>query len=251
MKRSFKAKYHILIIILFAMVVLQSILMLYALDSASSLKELKADMQSIIIIFMFVIFIYMIVIYNYIPYRLSKALQEIRNLIAEISDGNYDIKIEENIYDEDETIQALVNSITKMLTIVSRFDLLKADKIFEHNQRIQQLLSLVPNMTIILSANADTIYLNERFRQYFDNISENINLNELIIRDEYRARILQSMTNAVREGNNVYKKLVSNASGTSQMQIDGKIVRNRKGDPAGAVFILTIIKDEPKAKDTL
>ena len=74
MKKSFKQRYHMLIIILFSIIVLEAILLLVSLNSARNLASLVTDMQSIIIIFVFAIFVYLIVMYNYIPFRMHKAL---------------------------------------------------------------------------------------------------------------------------------------------------------------------------------
>lgn len=251
MKHSFKSKYHVLIVILFAMVVIQSIILLYSLDQANSLRQLKTDMQSTIIIFMFIIFIYMIVIYNYIPFRLARALKEIRSLIDDISDGNYDLDIDPSIYDEDSMIRALVLSLKKMLTIIARFDQLKADKIYEHNQRIQLLLNLVPQMAIILSANADAIYINDTFREHFDTIAENVNLNEVIIKDDFISKVLSVMTDALRNGNNIYEAKVQDTESGRTMILNGSIVRTRKGTPGGAVFLMQLHSNDSAHKDTV
>lgn len=247
MKRSFNSKYHILIMILFGMIVLQSVLMLYAIDDAKSLKQLSGDMQSIIIIFFFIIFIYMIVIYNYIPYRLNRALREIQGVIDEISDGNYSMEIDPTIYDNDSIIQNLVLALKKMLNIIVRFDLLKADKIFEHNQRIQQLMNLLPQKIIILSANGEAIYINDAFRKTFDSITENVNINELIFKDEYKSKLFSLIIDALRNGNNVYNAVVTSQETSESVSINASIVRNRKGVSSGAVFVLESQKHAAKA----
>ncbi len=247
MKQSFKSKYHILILVLFGLIVLQSILLLYAIDQAKSLKQLSGDMQSIIILFIFIIFIYVIVIYNYIPFRLNRALKEIQNIIDEISDGNYSLDIDPTIYDGDSVIQNLVYAIKKMLNIIVRFDQLKAEKIFEHNQRIQQLINLLPQMVLILSSSTEVIYLNDSFRKRYINITENVNINELIIKDEFNNSVFACIVNSIREGNNIYDKIVKHSSSNDSMLINGTMIRNRKGNSSGAVFVLELKKDVPKA----
>jgi signal transduction histidine kinase len=89
MKQSFKSRFHLLVIILFAIIAVEALLLLFSISSAQQISDLATDMQSIIIIFVFAIFVYLIVLYNYIPYRVHKALREVRAKIDEISNGNY------------------------------------------------------------------------------------------------------------------------------------------------------------------
>ncbi len=251
MKKSFRTKYHIMLMILFAMIILQSVLLLISADNANSLNSLRGSIQSIIIVFMFVMFIYVIVMYNYIPFRVDKALKDIQGLINEISDGNYTLDIDSTMYDSDKSIAEMVSSLKKMLNIIVRFDQLKADKIYEHNQRIQQLINLLPEMVVILSANAETIYLNQSFRQRFRGINENLSLNEIIISDEFENQIFNSLLDALRYGNNIYNEVITDPKTASRITVNGSIVRNRNGNSSGAVFVLKPEIHESEASDTV
>ncbi len=244
MKRSFRSKYHLLLLVLFVTIILQSVLMLITIDNAKSLNQLTNDMHSIIIIFMFIIFVYVIVIYNYIPFRVSKAIKEIQVIIDDISDGNYTLDIDQSLYDADGSIQNLVHALKKMLNIIVRFDQLKADKIFEHNQRIHQLINLLPEMILILSANAETIYINESFRKMYGGILENMSISELILKDEFDNSVFHVILESIRNGNNVYNHTVKNPKKKAEIVINGSIVRNRKGNSNGAVYLLKYVSNE-------
>ncbi|HQP63464.1 MAG TPA: hypothetical protein PK713_05305, partial [Candidatus Cloacimonas sp.] len=167
MKRSLKAKYHTMIAILFGIIVLQTVILFFAVAQATDLTTLASDIHSIVIIFVFIIFVYIVVLYNYIPYRLHKAIHSVQQLVEEISSGNYQIDIDSSIYDQDKDFQDLIFALEKMLGIITRFDQAKADKVFEHHQRIQFLINLLPQSILIASSNGDVVYCNEPLRKRF------------------------------------------------------------------------------------
>lgn len=238
MKRSFNFKYRLLIIILFGIIVLESLLLLVTLSGTAQIQTMVSDMQSIITIFVFLIFVYLVVMYNYIPFRTHRAIKELHSIVDQISNGNYNIDIDSSMYDQDKDIQDLILSLQKMLVIINRFDQVKADKIFEHHQRIQQLINLIPDYIIITSINGDLIYCNEAFRKEYPAINEMSNLNELIFKDDFNRRLFDTVLEALRYGNNLYDSRIAAADGSRCLVVNGSIVRNRTGISSGAVFIL-------------
>jgi len=238
MKKSFHAKYHSLLIVLFAIIVLQAVLLLAALGSATNLQRLVSDMQSIIIIFLFVIFVYMIVIYNYIPFRLSRALKEIKDVIDDITDGKYTMELNESIYDNDPSIQSLVVGLRKMLNVILRFDNLKAEKIYEHNQRIISLISLVEDPIIILSGNAEVVYINDMFRTRFSSIVEGTVLTELLIKDDLQSSVVKAILSSIRNGTNLKETRIASPDNQAGVSLLGSVIRNRKGNASGGVYIM-------------
>ena len=244
MKRSIKTKYHILIASLFGIIALQTAIMLYAVSQAKSLMGLANDIHSIIIIFLFGIFVYMVVLYNYIPFRLHKSIREVGTLIDRISNGNYQLDIDSSIYDQDKDFQDLILSLEKMLGIIIRFDQAKGEKIFEHHQRIQLLINLIPSSVLIASLNGDIVFINEELRKHFPSLTEMMNLNELIWKNDYHVRILAVLTDALRNGNNIYDVQVDDLVYLDRVNIKGSIVRNRKGISTGAVYVLDFTDHE-------
>jgi len=197
-----------------------------------------------VIIFVFIIFVYIVILYNYIPYRLHKAIQEVEKLIEEISTGNYQIDIDSSIYDQDKDFQELIYALDKMLGIIARFDQAKADKIFEHHQRLQLLINLLPQSVLITGANGDVVYCNEPLRKRFPMISETVNLNELIWKNDYHNRIFSVILDSLRYGNNIYDVIVEDVVYLDKVRINGSIVRNRKGLSTGAVYVLEFYDNE-------
>ncbi|HOG26579.1 MAG TPA: hypothetical protein PLI24_00540 [Candidatus Cloacimonas sp.] len=244
MKRSLKAKYHTMIAILFGIIVLQTVILFFAVAQATDLTTLASDIHSIVIIFVFIIFVYIVVLYNYIPYRLHKAIHSVQQLVEEISSGNYQIDIDSSIYDQDKDFQDLIFALEKMLGIITRFDQAKADKVFEHHQRIQFLINLLPQSILIASSNGDVVYCNEPLRKRFPMISETVNLNELIWKDDYHARVFSVIIDALRYGNNLYNVIVEDVVYLHRARINGSIIRNRKGLSTGAVFVLDFFDNE-------
>lgn len=244
MKRSIKSRYHILIALLFAFVLLQFIFVLYTVSQAKSLYMLASDIQSIMIIFLFGIFVYVVVIYNYIPYRLHRSINLVRELIDNVSNGNYQPDIDSTLFDQDHDFQNLILSLEKMLGIISRFDAAKAEKIFEHNQRIIQLLNILPQMVIITTVNSEIVYINDKFRERFPNISEMNTLTEVILNSKFYDEIFARMIESLRYGNNIYDVEISDEETDRVALLKGSIVRNRKGITSGAVFTVEISGEE-------
>jgi signal transduction histidine kinase len=244
MKNSLKSKYHIMIAILFGLITLQTAFLLVAVGNAKDLYSLAVDIHSIVIVFVFLIFVYIVVLYNYIPYRLHRAIKEVGSLVESISNGNYQLDIDSSTYDQDKDFQDLIFALDRMLGIIMRFDQVKADKIFEHHQRIQLLINLLPQAVLISSANGDVVYCNENMRKRFPMITEMVNLNELIIKNDYHTRILSVMIDALRYGNNIYDVVVEDLIYLGKARINGSIVRNRKGISSGAVYVLDFVDHE-------
>jgi len=244
MRGSIRQCYHLMLGILFAMIVAQFFVVLFTISQATNLYTLASDIQSIMIVFLFLIFVYMVIIFNYLPYRLSRAVQRVEDLIDEISNGNYQLDIDSTLFENDQDFQELVFSVQKMLDIITRFDAVKADKIYEHHQRINQLINLLPQMVVIATVNGDIVYINDVFRGYFPSISETSNINEVILKDELNARIFEIVAESLRYGNNIYDEQVEPEGSSQTALIKGSIIRNRKGIASGGVYTVEIIGAE-------
>jgi len=244
MKKSLKYKYHLLVSILFGIIALQTIIMLFVISQSKDLLSLASDIHSVIIIFVFILFVYIVVIYNYIPFKLQKAIRQIEQLVEHISTGNYQIDIDSSMYDQDKDFQSLILSLEKMLGIIVRFDQAKADKIYEHHQRIQLLINLIPEAVLITGANGDIVYCNDSLRAEFPNLTEMVNLNELIWKKDYHTRIFAVVLDALRYGKNLYNVGMDDLVYLGKTVINGSIIRNRKGLSTGAVFVMNITKNE-------
>lgn len=241
MKQSIKKRYHLMLVVLFALIVLQFIVVLFTIGQADNLYLLASDIQSIMIVFLFAIFIYMVLIYNYLPYRLSRAVKRVQDLIEEISNGNYQIDIDSTRFEHDHDFQELIFSLKKMLDIIMRFDAVKADKIYEHHQRLNQLINLLSEIVLIVTVNGDIVYINEVFRKRFPTITDTGNLNEVIQKDDFNARIFDMINKSLRFGDNIYDETVQIEGSSQTALIKGSVIRNRKGVASGGVYTVEII----------
>lgn len=238
MKHSFKKRYHMMISILFLIILLQFIIILFTISQARDIYSLASDIQSILIVFMFGTFVYLAIFYNYLPYRLHKSVRRVQDLVEEISNGNYQLDIESSLLYREQDFQELILALDKMLGIIIRFDAVKSDKIYEHHQRIAQLIDLLPVTVIIATVNGDLVYLNDKFRERFPSIDEQNNLKELLFKDNFHTGIFDEMRDSLRMGNNIYDVVLEDEDSTQKVLIKGSIIRNRKGNASGAVFTL-------------
>ena len=124
------------------------------------------------------------------------------------------------------------------------FDQAKADKIYEHHQRIQLLINLIPEAVLITGSNGDIVYCNDSLRAEFPNLTEMVNLNELIWKKDYHTRIFAVVLDSLRYGKNLYNVSVDDLVYLGKTVINGSIIRNRKGLSTGAVFVMNITKNE-------
>jgi hypothetical protein len=75
-------------------------------------------------------------------------------------------------------------------------------------------------------------------------ISETVNLNELIWKNDYHNRIFSVILDSLRYGNNIYDVIVEDVVYLGKVKINGSIVRNRKGLSTGAVYVLEFYDNE-------
>jgi PAS domain-containing protein len=117
----------------------------------------------------------------------------------------------------------------------------KADKIYEHHQRLNQLINLLSEIVLIVTVNGDIVYINEVFRKRFPTITDTGNLNEVIQKDDFNARIFDMINKSLRFGDNIYDETVQIEGSSQTALIKGSVIRNRKGVASGGVYTVEII----------
>ncbi|MFO7660045.1 MAG: hypothetical protein R6V77_03955 [Candidatus Cloacimonadaceae bacterium] len=238
MKKSLKKRYQILLLIFFAIFIIESALILVTVLSNGSITRLKADLQSIVIMFVFIQFIYFVVLFYYIPYQYEHANREIYHILQEISEGKYQIDLEAKTYNQSEEITNLIKALHRMMNIVSKFDSLKADKIYEHHQRIQMLINMIPQGCLIMSIIGEIVYINDFVKKNFPALTENLNIMETLLPDYVEAELKPLLIESLKSGNNLQNKTVTISAQNVSYLINSSIVRNRKGQSTGAIFII-------------
>lgn len=251
MKKSFKRRFQISMLLMLALVILQTVLVFIILNNASRLGELVNDLQTILIIFMFIIFVIFVVMLYYLPYKLRKSLKEVEGLIEQISQGDYKIDIDFSTYDQDADSLRLILALDKMLKIIMRFDQVKADKIFEHHQRINQLINILPQGILVISTSGEVAYCNDRLRVMYPILNEVSNINEFILNDVFDSRLFNTISTALRHGKNLYDEKVKGDHSDPQATLNGSIIRDRKGFATGAVFVIDFLNDASADQDSI
>ncbi|MGI6197654.1 MAG: hypothetical protein ACOYIS_00820 [Candidatus Cloacimonadaceae bacterium] len=251
MKKSFKRRFQISMLLMLALVVLQTVLLFITLNNASKLGDLVNDLQTILIIFLFVIFVIFIVMLYYLPFKLRKSLKEVEDLIEQISQGDYQIDIDFTTYDQDADSLRLILALDRMLKIIMRFDQVKADKIFEHHQRINQLINILPQGVMIVSTSGEIAYCNDRLRVLYPILNESDNINEFILNDIFDSRLFNTISLALRHGKNLYNENIKGDSTDRRAILNGSIIRDRKGFATGAVFVIDFINNAAADQDSV
>lgn len=199
---------------------------------------LKSDLQSIVILFILIQFIYFIVLFYYIPYQYERALREIYQIFQEISEGKYQIDLESKTFNQSKEISDLMAALSRMMNIIIRFDSLKADKIYEHHQRIQLLLSMIPQGCLIISIIGEIVYINDYVKTNFPALQENLNILETLLPDYMEDELKPLIMESIKTGNNLHDKMVLISSQDTSYKLNSSIVRNRKGQPIGTIIII-------------
>jgi signal transduction histidine kinase len=239
MKRSLKSRYQILMIIFFAIFILESALILLAVIKPVSLYQLQENIHSIVILFIFILFVYFLVLFYYIPYKYEQGLKQIYQIMDEVSEGKYLIDLELKTHNQYDEIADLITAMQKMMSIVIRFDSLKADKIFEHHQRIQLLINMLPEGCLILSLIGEILYVNEALKLEFPELTEDLNIIETLLPAHIEKELKPLILGSLRNGENIKQKSFSVGEDGKLHYLSSSIVRNRKGQPVGAVFVIT------------
>ncbi len=242
MKKSLIRRYHQALAILLGLVLLETVFMLVILGRGSNLAALVNDLQTILIVSVLVIFTYTMVIYNLIPVMLKRSLGNTGQIINEIAHGNYEIDIDGEIAATagDKDMESLLEGLKSMLRSIHGFDQAKENKIYEHDQRIKQLINLLPLGILIALNNGDVSYCNDALRRRYPMLNESKNIRELNLKNEFDQRIFHKIFDSLRLGDNLYDNKLPDTNYTQEALLNGSIVRNTKGDSIGGVYTLAI-----------
>ncbi len=240
MKRSISKSYHTAIAVLMGLFLLETVVLLVIIARGGELKSLVNDLQTTVIISVLVIFIYTVVIYNLIPVMLKKSLGRAGKIVNEIAQGNYEVDIDAEIAvnADDKIMVQLLEGLKAMLRSIQGFDTAKENKIYEHDQRIKQLINLLSSGTLIALNNGDISYCNDVLRRRYPVLNEYKNIRDLKLKKEFDQRIFKKISDSLRFGDNLYDNRIPDTNYEQQVLLNGSIVRNTKGESIGGVYTL-------------
>jgi len=253
MKFSFTGRIRIMILLLFAISLVQGLIILNRISSSENLNSLMIDIQNTIIITIFLQFILVISLIFYLPVFLHKAFAETQAILKDITRGIYSIDIDLDDFQSrmGKEFFALILSISEMLKSIRTFDGLKKDKIFEHHNRIISLLHLTENGFIIVDLNGNIVYMNDKVTDSFRAFTETTNILETNFPPEiennikkYVAGILKSQTK--QESHQFFIPSLKKHIG-----LNSAIVRGANGEAKGAIIsISNLEKKKPEKHKT-
>ncbi|MCB5245543.1 MAG: hypothetical protein WC179_00040 [Candidatus Cloacimonadaceae bacterium] len=241
MKRSLSSLYRLIIAVILILILLETTIVILIATNAQDLTTLVNDIQTAVIVFALIIFIYCMVVYNLIPSNIKKFNKNVVKLINEIAHGKYNVDIDKAIedYSFDPDKLALLNSLKNMLRSINGFDQAKEWKIYEQDQRIKQLINLIPQGVLIALSNGDISYYNNSLRQRYPSLSEIQNINDMSFKSDFDRKIFQKIVDALRYGDNIYECKIPDQDYKRLAIIKGSMVRNLRGEPTGGVFLLS------------
>jgi len=238
MKRTLRLKYQILLLIFLAIIILETVLVFSALIITKNPILLKSKVQFILILFFLIQFVYFIVLFYFIPHQYERALKEIQNIIKEISEGKMQIDYELVTHNQDLETVNLISAMERMMNIIIRFDNLKTDKIFEHHQRLQALVNLIQEGCLIITIIGEIVYLNDFVTRNFPALSENLNIIETLLPDYLEDALKPRIIVSLKNSENIHDDIIEISQLNSKFKVNSSIIRNRKGQTAGAVFTI-------------
>lgn len=238
MKKSLKGKYQFLLVIFFLIFIIEAGLIFVTLYNSNSLNSMRADIQFIVILFVMIKFIYFIIMFYYIPFKYDLAFRELTILIQEISEGKHEFDLELKTHNQSHEVAILMEAMKRMMNVIIRFDSLKTDKIFEHHQRIQLLINMIPEGCLVISIIGEIVYMNNFVKENFPDLNENLNIIETYLPEYIESDLKPIMIESIKNGNNLHDKLIKTSLNEQEYKLNSSIVRNRKGASIGAIFII-------------
>jgi len=180
MKFSFTSKIRVVLLVLFALSLLQGLIILNLISNAVNISSLIIDIQNTVIITVFFQFVIVIALFFYIPVFLHKAFADIHMILKDITKGIYtiDVDLKEFQPKAGKEFFAVILAIKEMLKSVKTFDHLKKEKIIEHHNRILAILNLTENGFLILDMKGNIVYINDLVTDSFKSLQETTNILE-------------------------------------------------------------------------
>lgn len=241
MKKSIVGRFHLFMAVLMALILIQSAVLFAITLRGKDLDSLVNDLQTALIVSVLLVFIYSVVVYMLIPLMLKKSLRRTQKLISEIAHGNYDVDLDSAIQEQakDNEIRGLFEELKQMLRGIHGFDQAKENKIYEHDQRIKQLINLLPQGVVIALNNGDMSYCNDALRRRYPALVECLNIRDLKLKDDFDQRVFEKIMESLNHGDNLYDQRIPSTDYQKLTVLNGAIVRNAGGEAIGGVYTLS------------
>ncbi|MDD3049797.1 MAG: hypothetical protein PHR06_01475 [Candidatus Cloacimonetes bacterium] len=265
MTQTFANRIRIIIILLFALtiimglsVILQlhyssdlSLKLLYAKNSENRSAEFsysdimkisnaRNNIETTIYVIIIIQLITTLFLVFRLPNLLKNALSSIRNILKDISKGNYDMEIDMNSYEDrlDPEFLELISHIRTTLISIKRFDISKKEKIVENRNRISGMMSITDEGIMVFDIKGELKFSSDAMFETFPtlNIDQSIFDTNFVaeIENSIKKYIVQTLKN--RSKSEETKYFISSLK--RHITIRSHIVRDSKGSALGAIFCI-------------
>lgn len=250
MRLSFTGKIRIIILLLFAVSMIQGLVVLSLVGNYSDPVSLKMDIQNTILITLFFQFLLVIILIIYIPIFLKKAFADIHQILKDIARGMYEVELDiPNLQSRiDKEFMAIIESIKEMLKSIVTFDKLKKDKIVEHHNRIIALLNLSDSGLLILDNNANIVYINDKLTDAFKSINEHTNILDTNYPPEVENNLKKYIVNLLKSRSKQDTQQFFIPSLKRHITVSSGIVRDIDGDMKGSVIAVSNLEKKKSEK---
>lgn len=250
MKASFTKVIRILLSILFAFFLIQSLAILRIVTTNNLAKHIQIDIQNTIILTLFVGFIFFIIIYLSIPTLLKKSFFEIRYIINEISKGNYKIDPSRiNNKSSDKEFRNTADLMTNMIVTLRKFDDLKKEKILEHRNRILAMMKLSSDGFIITNGKGDVVYVNQALLKEFPELDVDVNIRTTHFSPAVEKSIKKYAVEVLRNKSKLDDQKQYSPNLKKHIDLASAIIRNTKGEMIGSVIAVSNLDKRKDKKE--
>jgi len=251
MKFSFTGRIRLIILLLFAISLVQGLIILNRTSSPENLNSLMIDIQNTIIITIFLQFILVIALIFYLPIFLQKAFAEIHAILKDITRGIYtiDIDLEDFQNRADKEFFAVIFSIKEMLKSIKTFDGLKKEKIIEHHSRIISILHLTENGFIIVDMNGNIVFINDKVTDSFKVFTDTTNILETNFPPAIENNIKKYIVSILKSQTKQESQQFFIPTLKKHIGLNSAIVRGSAGEAKGAVISISNLEKKKSEKN--
>jgi signal transduction histidine kinase len=244
MNISLTGRIRVILLVLFAISLVQGLIILNLISNESNTHSLIMDIQNTIIITVFLQFILVISLFFYLPIMLHKAFSDIHALLKDIARGIYTIDIDPEDYQHKagKEFFAAVMTIKEMLKSVKTFDLLKKEKIIEHHSRIIAILNLTENGFLILDMKGNIVFINAEVTEAFKSLTETTNILETNFPPEVENNLKKYVAELLKNETKLDPKQFFLPNLKKHIGLSSAIVRGPGGEATGAVVSISNLK---------
>ncbi|HOD17251.1 MAG TPA: hypothetical protein PKJ14_01210 [Candidatus Cloacimonadota bacterium] len=237
MKKSLQSHFRLLLFFFFLVSILESVLIFLAVRQTDNPQKLVSDTHLLVLLFLFIQFVFFVILYYYIPYQYSRAFEELKKIMKEISEGKYQFDLENRTAHQAREIADLMSALQDMMNVINRFDSLKTEKISEQHIRTQQLINMLPQGCLIMNITGEILYVNRVAAKFFPELTENLNILETYLTQTVETEFKPLLINSIKSGENLHNRKLGISELGITLNINSSIVKNRKNQPTGVIFL--------------